>query len=174
MNCPRCGALHQPGAPMCTACGTPLTVSLSGAAPVPAYAAPPPYAPPQAAPQPYAAPQGAPPPYAVPQQYPQGIGYPQGGGYLPAAPVPYAAQPAAPSPYDAAAYPYLAPKTSAMAVIGFILAFLCNFVGLVLSIIALVRINNSKGQLRGKSLAIAGIILSAIFFVVGIVYKFTR
>jgi hypothetical protein len=153
---------------MCPTCGTPLTVSLSGGVPVPGYAAPPPYAPPQAAPSPYAAPQGAVPPYAVPQQYPQGIGYPQGGGYPPG--VAYGA-PAAPSPYDAAAYPYVAPKTSAMAVIGFIFAFLCNVVGLVLSIIALVRINGSKGQLRGKSLAIAGIILSAIFLAVTIVYK---
>ena len=159
MNCPRCGAVHQPGAPMCPTCGTPLTVSYGGAAPLPAYAAPPPYAPPQAAPQPYAQPAGYPPaapsPYAAP-------------GYPPAAPY------GAPAPpYDPAAYPYVAaaPKTSAMAVIGFILAFLCNFVGLILSIIALVRISRSNGQLRGKSLAIAGIILAAIFLVVGIVYQ---
>jgi len=164
---------------MCTACGTPLTVSLSGAAPVPAYAAPPPYAPPQGAPSPYAPPQGAPSPYAPPQGAPSPYAQP----YPPqAAPPPYAqpgyspgvaygSQPVAPSPYDAAAYPYVAPKTSAMAIIGFIFAFLCNFVGLILSIIALVRINHSKGQLRGKSLAIAGIILSAIFLVIGIAYK---
>lgn len=103
-----------------------------------------PYPPPQAAP-----PYGAPPPYAAP-------GYPPPYG----APTPFA-----PSPYPAA------PKTSALAVVGFIFAFLCNFVGLVLSIIALVRINKSNGMLRGKSLAIAGIILSAIFMAIGIVYQ---
>ena len=61
-----------------------------------------------------------------------------------------------------------------MAVIGFICAFLCSFVGLILSIIALVRINGSKGQLRGKSLALAGIILSAIFLVVSVVYQVAK
>jgi hypothetical protein len=167
VNCPRCGAFHQPGAPMCVACGTPLTVSLSGAAPPPAYAAPPPYTPPQAAPSPYAPPYAspqAPPPYASPQAPPPyAPPYAQGVAYPPSTP-----------PCGAAAYPFVAPKTSAMAVIGFIGAFLCNFVGLVLSIIALVRINGSNGQLRGKSLAIAGIILSAIFLVVSIAYRVAK
>ena len=153
MNCPRCGAFHQPGASMCTACGTPLTMYPPPAAPA--------YAPPQ--PGPYAPgvayPPAAPSPYAQP-------GYPPGGPYGAPAPMPYAP----------AAYPYAAaaPKTSAMAIIGFIFAFLCNFVGLILSIIALVRINGSKGQLRGKGVALAGIILSAIFLVVSIVYQVAR
>jgi hypothetical protein len=170
VNCPRCGAFHHPNTPTCAACGTPLTVSLSGPAPVPAYGAPPPYAsPPQ--PQPYA-PPAQPPPYAPPAQP---VAYPPTpppyapGGYPPG--VPYGAPSPAPGPYDAAAYPYVEPKTSAMAIIGFVFAFLCSFVGLVLSIIALVRINNSRGQLRGKSFAVAGIILASIFLVVSIVYK---
>ncbi len=70
------------------------------------------------------------------------------------------------------------PKTSGMAVTSLVLGCLgvlsCGItalVGLVLGIIALVRINKSNGQLRGKSLAIAGIILAAIFLVIGLLYQ---
>ena len=152
MNCPRCGAVNPPGTPACTYCGTPLAVAYPPPQAAAPYAAPSPYG------QPVGYPPAAPSPYAAPPPYAPGVGYPQ-GGYPPA---PY-------GPAGAAG-----PKTSAMAIIAFIFAFLCSFVGLVLGIIALVRINNSKGQLRGKGVAIAGIILSAIFLVVSIAYQVTR
>jgi len=82
-----------------------------------------------------------------------------------------AATPAAsPSPAggtQAAAGP---PKTSGMAVTSLVLGCLglltcgiTSLVGLVLGIIALVRINKSKGQLGGQGLALAGTIVSAAF-----------
>ena len=58
-------------------------------------------------------------------------------------------------------------KLSAMAVTGFVFAFLFGPVGLVLSIIALHRIKKDS-QLRGRSLALAGFILSIVFIVLPI------
>jgi uncharacterized membrane protein len=77
-------------------------------------------------------------------------------------------------PYGAPAYPPGMggePKTSGLAIAGFICAFVCNLVGLILSIVALSKINSSGGQLKGKGLAIAGIILSAIFLVISILFQ---
>ena len=56
---------------------------------------------------------------------------------------------------------------SGMAVAGFVFAFLFGPVGLVLSIIALHRIKKDS-QLRGRSLALAGFILSIVFIVLPI------
>src|SRR5664279_1951846 len=62
------------------------------------------------------------------------------------------------------------PKTSRLAVTSLVLGCLgvltcgiTSLVGLVLGIIALVRINKSKGQLGGQGLALAGTIVSAAF-----------
>ena len=62
------------------------------------------------------------------------------------------------------------PKTSRLAVTSLVLGCLglltcgiTSLVGLVLGIIALVRINKSKGQLGGQGLALAGTIVSAVF-----------
>lgn len=71
---------------------------------------------------------------------------------------------AAPAPPQA---PAGVAKTSGMAIASLvcgILGFLCvpGLVGLVLGIIALVKINNSAGRLKGSGLAIAGICLSAL------------
>ena len=62
------------------------------------------------------------------------------------------------------------PKTSRLAVTSLVLGCLglltcgiTSLVGLVLGIIALVRINQSKGQLGGQGLALAGTIVSAVF-----------
>lgn len=61
-------------------------------------------------------------------------------------------------------------KTSGMAITSLILGFLgfCGLtaiVGVILGIIAMVRINKSEGRLKGQGLAIAGVILSAVFLV---------
>jgi Ca2+/H+ antiporter len=56
-------------------------------------------------------------------------------------------------------------RTSGMAIGGFICSFLCGLLGLILSIIALNQINKSMGMLRGKGLAMAGIIISILSMV---------
>jgi hypothetical protein len=75
--------------------------------------------------------------------------------------------PATPTQAQPAAAP---PKTSSLAVtslvlgvLGLLTCGLTSLVGLVLGIVALVRINKSQGQLRGQGLAIAGTIVSAVF-----------
>jgi len=72
--------------------------------------------------------------------------------------------------------PAPAPKTSGHAIAGLIvgLAGLCTcgvggIAGLVLSIVALKKIDASRGTLGGRGLAIAGIIASAICILVGLV-----
>jgi hypothetical protein len=59
-----------------------------------------------------------------------------------------------------------APKLSGLAVAGFILAFLCGPLGLLLSLIGFVQIKTSKGRLRGEWLAVAGVIISVLFLVI--------
>jgi hypothetical protein len=80
-----------------------------------------------------------------------------------------AAKSSAPPPLPAAT-PLVAPKTSAMAVTSLVLGILGVFTcgltalfGLILGIVAMVRVKNSGGKLSGNGLALAGIIVSAIF-----------
>lgn len=54
-------------------------------------------------------------------------------------------------------------KTSAIAVVGFIFSFFISFVGLICSIIGYVKCRDEK--LKGKGLAIAGIIISLVSMV---------
>ncbi len=63
-------------------------------------------------------------------------------------------------------------KTSALAITSLVLGILGLFtcgttalVGLILGIIALVKVSNSGGALRGKGIALAGVIVSGIFLV---------
>jgi prepilin-type processing-associated H-X9-DG protein len=75
-----------------------------------------------------------------------------------------------PSATPMEAQPTVAPKTSGLAITSLVLGclglFTCgltSLVGLVLGIVALVRINKGQGQLRGQGLAIAGTVVSAVF-----------
>jgi prepilin-type processing-associated H-X9-DG protein len=75
-----------------------------------------------------------------------------------AAPATFSAETAAPA------------KTSGLAITSLVLAILGPFacgisslIGLILGIVALVKIKNSQGALGGRGLALAGIIVSAIF-----------
>lgn len=54
------------------------------------------------------------------------------------------------------------PPVSILAVLALALAFLCMPVGLVLAIIALVRINKSGGRLGGKTIAIVALVLNLV------------
>jgi len=65
------------------------------------------------------------------------------------------------------------PKTSGMAVAGLVLGILALLTfgitaipGLVFGIIGLVQINNNKGRLRGRGMAIAGVICAGFSFLV--------
>ena len=138
------------------------------------------YPPPQ---QPQQPPYGQPPqdrppynpqpqPQDAPQygqgQPPQGMPPPQYGGQQPQGMPPYGQQPGygQPQPYGQPGYggfaPPMQPRWNSLAIAGFIFSFLISLVGLILSIIALNQINKSGGTQKGKGLALAGIIISAL------------
>ena len=79
-----------------------------------------------------------------------------------------------PNPYAAGGQPYGAPmqpssdRFNVMAIVGFVLAFVVNIAGLVVSIIALSQIKTT-GE-RGRGLALAGVIISALSLVFGIIW----
>ena len=108
---------------------------------------------PIAAPPPGAAPYGAPPYGAPPMGAPPG--YPPGPppGYYP-------------PPYGVPMQ--MAPSTSGMAVAGFVLSFLCSILGLIFSIIGYNEVKNSNGMKTGGGLALAGIIISIVNMLLGI------
>ena len=68
--------------------------------------------------------------------------------------------------YQAAPPPPQKPGMSALAVIGFILAFLFSPIGFILSLIAIFQ--TGPGKKSGRGLAIAGTIISALAIAVGI------
>ncbi|WNY33058.1 DUF4190 domain-containing protein [Curtobacterium flaccumfaciens] len=59
-------------------------------------------------------------------------------------------------------------RFNVMAIVGFVLAFVVNIAGLVVSIIALSQIKKT-GE-RGRGLALAGVIISALSVVFGILW----
>jgi type II secretory pathway pseudopilin PulG len=59
-------------------------------------------------------------------------------------------------------------RTSGLAIAGFICAFLCSILGFVLSLLALGEINRGMGMVKGRGLAIAGIVISCGMFLVGV------
>ena len=59
---------------------------------------------------------------------------------------------------------------NSLAIVGFILAFVCAPVGLILSFVARSQINNSGGTQGGKGFTTAGIILGIIFTIINIIY----
>jgi Tfp pilus assembly major pilin PilA len=60
------------------------------------------------------------------------------------------------------------PRTSGLAIAGFVCAFLCSLLGFALSLVAYLGIRRSNGQLKGAGFAIAGMAISGVLFVVGI------
>lgn len=109
--------------------------------------------------------------YPPPPQQPHGYPPPQPPppGYAPQPP--YGQQPYGQPPYQ---QPYATqPKTNTLALVGFILSvtLILSFIGMILSIVGLIQIGNSNGAQKGKGLAIAGIIVGAIFFVGGTINR---
>ena len=64
--------------------------------------------------------------------------------------------------------PTHAPRMSGLALAGFITAFLCGPLGFILSLLGYNQVKNSRGQLTGKGFAVAGMAISSVLFVVGV------
>ena len=52
------------------------------------------------------------------------------------------------------------PKTSGMAITGFVTSFVCGVIGLIFSLIGFQECRKSNGAIRGEGLAIAGLVIS--------------
>lgn len=60
------------------------------------------------------------------------------------------------------------PRTSGMAIAGFVLSFFCSLLGLIFSIIGYNECKKSNGTVTGEGLALAGIIISILSMLIGI------
>lgn len=58
--------------------------------------------------------------------------------------------------------PPVATRTSGLAIAGFVVAFFCGLLGLVLSLLGLSECKKSNGRVTGDGLAIAGIVISIV------------
>jgi hypothetical protein len=85
----------------------------------------------------------------------------------------------APPPPPGGGTPYGAPQYGGppaqdpgrtMGIVGLVLAIFCNLIGLVVSIIAF---NKSKQAGFKNNIALAGIIVGAVLFVIGLIYNLT-
>lgn len=76
------------------------------------------------------------------------------------------------NPYGAPQYggPPAQDPGRTMGIVGLVLAIFCNLIGLVVSIIAF---NKSKQAGFKNNIALAGIIVGAVLFVVGLIVNFT-
>lgn len=100
------------------------------------------------------APPPGPPPAGYPPPGPPPAGYPPPGGYAPPG---YVMMPVG-----------VQTRTSGMAIAGFVLAFFCSLLGLIFSIIGYNEAKKSNGTVTGEGLALAGIIISIIGMVLGV------
>lgn len=64
--------------------------------------------------------------------------------------------------------PMTPPRTSGLAIAGFICAFVCSPLGFILSLLGYNQVKSSRGQLKGSGFAVAGMAISGALFVVGI------
>ena len=107
---------------------------------------------------------GQQPSYGQPPSYAQQPVY----GQPPAPPSPPAGYPGYPNAYGMQAP--MAQETSGMAIASLICAFLIAPVGVILGHIALNQIKNSNGQLGGRGLAIAGLIVGYASIALGLIF----
>jgi len=71
---------------------------------------------------------------------------------------------------DPAYYAPVATRTSGMAIAGFVLSFFCALLGLIFSCIGYSECKKSGGTVTGEGLAIAGIVISILGFLLSIVW----
>src|SRR5262249_10774448 len=88
---------------------------------------------------------------------------PTGVPPVPPSPSPYAAPLSGPQPSGPSKTSGLAIASLILGILTFPTAGLAGIAGLILGIIALVRISDGKGRLRGKGMAIGGVVLSGLF-----------
>jgi hypothetical protein len=62
------------------------------------------------------------------------------------------------------------PRTSGMAIAGFVLSFFCTLLGLIFSILGYNECKRSNGVVSGKGFAIAGIVISIANVVIGLLW----
>ncbi len=76
------------------------------------------------------------------------------------------------TPYGAPQYggPPAQDPGRTMGIVGLVLAIFCNLIGLVVSIIAF---NKSKQAGFKNNIALAGIVVGAVLFVIGLIYNLT-
>lgn len=60
-----------------------------------------------------------------------------------------------------------APRTSGMAIAGFVLSFFCGLLGLIFSIMGYNECKKSGGMVQGEGLATAGIVISILSMLIG-------
>lgn len=70
------------------------------------------------------------------------------------------------TPYASAPPPVY--RTSSLAIAGFVCSFFCGLVGLILSVMGRNECKRSGGTVGGEGLALAGIIISSLHFVAGV------
>ena len=76
-----------------------------------------------------------------------------------------------PLPYQNPYQVQMPARTSGMAIAGFVLALLsCSLLGLIFSIIGYNECKKSMGTVKGEGMALAGIIISAVWMLFGIMY----
>ncbi len=155
-QCDSCGSLNTSEATACYACGAPLRdlSSLSLATPVtPSESYQVPAAPP--ATWRYGAPYPSPAAYGAYYQYPPAYGTAGYGRWA--------------SPFYMPVAVPLLPQQETLAVWSLVLGIaslavclLCGIVAVILGVISLRRINAAEGALKGKGMAVAGIVMGAL------------
>ena len=85
-------------------------------------------------------------------------------------------QPMGPPPMGPpmAAPPHGPTRTSGMAIAGFVLSFFCGLLGLIFSIMGLNEVKRSNGTVGGGGLATAGIIISIVGMVIGLIWQVSK
>jgi hypothetical protein len=63
------------------------------------------------------------------------------------------------------------PRTSGMAIAGFVLSFFCGLLGLIFSIMGYNECKKSGGTVRGEGLATAGIVISILSMIGVAIYR---
>lgn len=163
MNCPKCGSPIQPGTKFCGTCGERIDIEPQVQQPIPEQ---PVYSQPAEPQQPvYSQPAEPQPAYSQPPVYQQPAYTP------PAAPV-----------YDQPAAPQQPAESSitGLGIGGFVLALLSMFLfwvpflGLILAVVGLILsclgLSRSRAKGRTDGLAVAGLVIAAIFAIVGLIY----
>ena len=64
---------------------------------------------------------------------------------------------------------HVMPRTSGMAIAGFVLSFVCGLLGLIFSSIGYSECKKGNGTVSGEGLAIAGIVISIVNMLAGLI-----